>query len=246
MGDKEQQQAAVYLGWTTFQNTIMNGFGQGLPSVIDKSLFPGQSGSAQGQIMAGIKFLGLIDDKGKPTADLRDIVEPDEEKRKRAMGRILKERYADVFAIDIEKATMAQLYDTMQAKYGVSGDTREKAVRFFLAACKFAEIPVSPYLAKGNVPVRRKASTGAARKARTDQGSISDDDGDNPPAIEGVSQSVTLTGGGKVTLTVSVNVFQLKLKEDRDFVFGLIEKLDAYEKATTPAGGWDANGRKST
>jgi hypothetical protein len=155
MSDKEQQ-AAVYLGWTTFTNVIMNGFAQGLPSQIDKSLFPGQSGSAQGQLMAGLKFLGLIDEKGVPTNALREIIDPDEAKRKRALARIIKERYSAVFAIGIEKATMQQLYDTMADKYNVSGDTREKAVRFFLAACKFAEITVSPYLAKGNTTMRKR------------------------------------------------------------------------------------------
>lgn len=233
MSDSDKK-AAVYLPWATFQNTIMNGFAQGLPNVIDKSLFPGQSGAVQGQIMAGLKFLGLIEENGKPTKTLHSLMDADPDGRKQVIARVIKERYAEVFAIGIEKATMQQLSDTMAAKYSVSGDTREKAVRFFLAACKFAGITVSPHLAKGTT--LRKRPSGPRRPRVEQQPTPTPQTQPPPPSVPlaggapGVtSQTITLTNGGKVTLSVSVDVIKLR-GEDRDFVFELIDKLDDYEK----------------
>jgi hypothetical protein len=227
MGDSEKQFSAAYLPWMTFQNSIINGFAQGLPNVIDKSLFLGQSGAVQGQIMAGLKFLGLIEDNGKPTRALHELVDADSDGRKRVLAKILKERYSDVFAIGIEKATAQQLADTMSAQYGVSGDTREKAVRFFLSAAKFAEIPVSPHLQKNGGAVRTRRSSGTRKPRVETQPPVQEQQQVNPTGV-GTSQTIKLSAGGTVTLTVSVDVIKLR-GEDRVFVFGLIDTLADYE-----------------
>lgn len=53
----------------------------------------------------------------------------------------------------------------------------------------------------------------------------------------GASRAVSLReGAGVVTLTVSVNLWDLE-GEDRDFVFGLMDALKRYEKGESPASG---------
>lgn len=46
------------------------------------------------------------------------------------------------------------------------------------------------------------------------------------------SRSVTLTSGGSLDFTLSVNLLDLSA-DDRAFLFGLIDTIDAYEKAQT-------------
>jgi hypothetical protein len=48
------------------------------------------------------------------------------------------------------------------------------------------------------------------------------------PPTGGETRTVTLAGGGTLTLTASVGFMKLP-KAERDFVFSLVDQLDAYE-----------------
>jgi hypothetical protein len=223
--------AAVYVGWSTFKTCILDGLTHGgVPNTINRTVFPGQSGGVQNQLLTGLKFLGLTDEKGKPTRALHDLTVTDESARKQALAEILRASYRDVFDLDVARTTPKELSDTMVASYNVNGDTREKAVRFFLAAAQYAGIQLSPYLLKANGGNGRKR----ARRARTAE--------PTPPAglpvaataaapvspTDGSQHTVALASGGTVTVIVSMNPFKLS-PEDRTFVFGLVDKLRDYE-----------------
>lgn len=60
-----------------------------------------------------------------------------------------------------------------------------------------------------------------------------DDDRTAQPT-DRTSRSVTLAAGGKLTLSLTVNLLNLG-PGDRAFLFDLIDKLDAYEKAQDAA-----------
>lgn len=238
MNGDNRGQAAVYVGWTTFANSL-DSLAIGIPNVIDKSVFPGQSGGVQSQIMAGLKFLGLIDDDGKPSAQLHALATTDESARKAALKKILQERYADLFALDLTKATSAQLYEKMAEAYNVTGDTREKAVRFFLAAVKYAELPLGRFLHEA------KAATGGATrkrrptgKARDNGDDVGDGDEDEPPPpakpATGTSKTITLKSGHTLTVSTTAGLFDTG-EDDRKFLFDLIDKLIAYERANEQA-----------
>jgi hypothetical protein len=230
MAEKEQK-ASVYVGWTTFKNCVMDALAKSMPNVIDKSVFSGQAGGVQSQLMAAVKFLDLIDEKGTPKKALEDLAVSDGPARKQVLARILKTRYAAVFAVGLDKATPKQLSDAMATAYGVGGDTLEKSVRFFLAAAKYAEIPVSPHLQKNVTTALRRRPNGS-RKPRSEA---------TPPILPtistvptgGASRTIALASGGNVSVTVSVDVFSLT-ENDRKFVFGLIDTLTNYEKANPP------------
>ena len=232
----ETKWSAVYMGWTTFKNSL-DSLADDLPNVIDKSVFAGQSGSVQSQMIAGFKFLGLIGDNGQPTTDLKEIAVADEAARKRGMQRILKQRYTELFALDLTKTTAAQLYEKIGSAYNVGGDTREKAVRFFLAAVKYAELPL------GRLLLQAKAATGGASRKRrntgrsTGTGVEANDDGDEIeiPTTKGTGKTVQLKSGGTLTVSATVDMFGISA-EDRAFLFGLIDKLNEYERAGQTVG----------
>lgn len=208
---------------------------EGLPNVIDKSIFVGMAGGVQSHMMAGLKFLGLIDDVGRPTKALKDLTTDNEAERKKVFGQIVTSRYAALFAIKVESASMKQLLDTLESEYRVTGDTREKAARFFISAAQYAGIPLSTHILKGGISAGRKKTQ---KRAVSGDGSTGADTSAKsppppPPPSGGEQRVVTLAGGGTLTLTASVGFMKLP-RTDRDFVFSLVDQLDAYEEANPP------------
>lgn len=233
----------AYIPWKTFTNTL-DALAQHMPNRIDKSAFPGQSGAVQSQLLLAFRFFGLTADDGKPTPTLLAIAVTDEAARKAALRKLVEQKYAELFALNLTKTTPAELAETMTAAYKVTGDTRLKATRFFLAAATYLEIAVSPLLLRDKTKV---AGLGLGRKRRTIRNrdeEIPDDNGDGDdiaqaPGVE--SRSVALKSGGTLTLSATTKFMSLS-SADRKFVFGLIDELEKYEDEG-PNGG-ESNGAK--
>ncbi len=228
----QAQYGAAYVGWTTFINAITN-LSQGIPNQIDRTTFPGLSGGVQSQLLNAMKFLGLINEDATPTAALHALAVEDEAKRKAKLKDILEKRYASIIALDLMKATPGQVISKLGEEYGVSGETREKALRFFLMAAQYAGITFSRFF-KIPSAVGTGNGGGATRRRRTVRARQQPEDDeveDQPPprAPGGTSRVVQLKSGGTLTLNASLDLFQLS-PADRNFVFGLIDKLDGYEK----------------
>jgi hypothetical protein len=233
MADEKTEKAAVYVSWSTFKNAL-DGLAQGIPNRVDRSAFPGMAWSVQTQLLSGMKFLGLITEDHVPTPALHGVAVPDEMARKDKLRFILKERYPTLFALDLTKATPAQLTEEMGRSYNVAGETREKAVRFFLTAVEYAGVPVSRlFKPKTNsaAPVRRRRTT------RPKSAAVA---GTEPTAHEpttpagGTSRTVKLKSGGNLTVSGSFDPFAL-IPEDRKFVFDLIDRLEQYEAGNNEA-----------
>src|SRR5580692_11279013 len=141
----EKDRAAVYVSWATFKSSLEQ-LSKGMPSRIDRSVFTGLAWNVQSQLFAGFKFLGLIKGEDEPTPVLDDLVAGDEETRKEKLKKVIQERYADLIAIDLTKATRAHFEESLGQLYGVTGDTREKAARFFLSAASYVGIPLSSFI----------------------------------------------------------------------------------------------------
>jgi hypothetical protein len=134
-----------------------------------------------------------------------------------------------LFGLDLQKTTPAELTEKMQQSFGVGGETVDRAVRFFMGAVTYLDIPVSALL--------RKTSHGgfARRRGRTPKVQAP------PPAADGrhvadgrqgqggSSRVIELKSGGTLTLSASLNYLSLSLA-DREFFNDLIDRLDEYEK----------------
>ena len=233
MAEQTQQSAAVYVSWGTFEG-ILKQLVVGIPNVIDRSVFPGQSWAVQSQILAGMRFLGLIDEAGRPKPDLAALAVSDEHARKEKLRALLKERYAHLFALDLTKATPDQLDKAMTEHYAVNGDTREKAVRFFLGAVGYAGVPISPlFKPKGasnggsGSPARRRRNSSPRPKADDREPEGNGAASPTPPTT-GTSRTIELkSGAGSVTVLANVDMFKLT-GEERTFIFGLIDSLTKY------------------
>ena len=232
MTEDDKKLAAVYVSWITMKSAL-DQLSQGIHSKIDRSVFPGIAWSIQSQLFTGMRFLGLITDDSDPTPLLEDLVTGTEEERKRKLGSILKTRYAALFALDLTKTTPQQLSQKMGELYQVTGETRERAVRFFLGAVDYAAIPISPLFKKGrrngspSVPGKRRGP----RIKRDQNTEVADSQVGAETKATGTSKSVALRSGGTLTISATLDLFALNMA-DRKFVFDLIDKLDDYEQAS--------------
>ena len=141
--EDEKAAAAAYVPWATFKNAL-DSLAQFTPNQIDRSTFPGMAWSVQNQLFTGLKFLGLMNEKGKPLPALHKVAVTDENVRKRELQQILRDRYAELFKLDLMKATPDQLKVEMARVFSMKGDTNEKAMRFFLAAAEYTGTQLSP------------------------------------------------------------------------------------------------------
>lgn len=224
----DESSTPAYIPWKTFTNTL-DALAQSMPNRIDRSAFPGQSGAVQNQLLLAFRFFGLIGEDGKPTPTLLGIAVVDDAARKAALRKLIEHKYQPLFALNLMKTTPAEFAEKMTEVYTVTGDTRLKASRFFLAALAYLGIEVSERLLRdktralgGGTTTRRK------RLSRPDGPDDEEEDDEGEQAQAGESRSVTLRSGGTLTLSASTKFMALS-STDRNFVFGLIDKLEEYE-----------------
>ncbi len=227
---EEQKRTAAFLPWATFTNAL-DQLSKGMPSRIDRTVFPGMAWNAQSQLFAALKFFGLLKDEDEPTPALHDLVTGDEADRAVKLKKAVEAAYADLIAIDLTKATKGHFDEELGRLYNVTGDTRVKAARFFLSAAKQVGIPLSGFiLPKDGKAKRAKSSSPRARVATKAKKTLQP-----PPSFQptggkpsGESKVISLVSGGTLTLSASFDFFSLS-PADRTFVFSLIEKLEKYE-----------------
>jgi len=147
MTTEEKLPAPAYVSFRTFRNFLDWLGEEGVPSRIDRS-FWGQkfSGAAAGQLLATLRFFGLIDENGVPDPFLETMAKDGEQRK--VMLRSLMERYDSALeGVDLERATAGEL-DERFRRYNVSGGTLDRAITFFIQAAQYCGIPLSPHITK--------------------------------------------------------------------------------------------------
>jgi hypothetical protein len=226
MTEQPERRTAAYLPWKTLIG-IFAMLAAGMPHRVDRSLFRNFSGGVIAQILVGLRFLGLIEDDGTPTALLHSIVTAKGEEQKALLRQMIEAAYPDLIALDLTKVTR-QMFDQKLGEYGLSGSTRRKGARFFLNAAEYLGIPLSPWLAAAAKPAGGVSSPQRpARRRRTVADLAPPIAAVTAPADTGSSVSIDLMSGGRVTLAAAVNFLTLSAA-DRAFVFDLIDRLNGY------------------
>ncbi|MET1476328.1 MULTISPECIES: DUF5343 domain-containing protein [Burkholderia] len=136
-----------------------------VPARIDKTVMPKASGSQQSGIIAALRFLGFIDDTGKPKDHFKPFVLSDDDARKSTLGPILRESYAFLFndsEFDLSHASTGQMTEKFR-ELGISGSTLTKTIAFFIPAAKECGIEVSPHVKAPAAP----KSNGSRKSPKT-------------------------------------------------------------------------------
>jgi len=142
-----------YTSFKTVHNWIQRlAESKAVPPRIDRSILPGSEGQKT-QVLAALKFLGLVADNGDVTPLLVELVEQEKE-RPRIVRELLAKHYPTATTLAAINATTKQLEETFD---GLGGDTLRKAMTFYLHAAKFSGHPLSKNF---------KAQTGFSRSKR--------------------------------------------------------------------------------
>lgn len=225
----DQKFVAPYVPFATFETGLdkLAALG-GIPPKIDHTVFTQMGGLQKGQVISAFKFLGLIDAKGVPIA-LADLALK-KEKRPEILRAIIAEHYPNITEQDLATMSPGQLDAKLADKrYNVGGATRQKARTFLLKAAEYSGIPLSKLLTtkgpRGPRKGGKRNSNVTEKRTPIDYSKLED----QKPASNGTKKTIELNSGGTVTVSLDVNILELK-GDDRQFVFDLIDKLTGYEE----------------
>lgn len=197
------------------------------PTRVDPTYLDSYAGGYRPTVISNLQTLGLLKKTGEPTETLLALVIADEAERKNLIAQLLKTQYSDVFVLGTN-STQGQFLEVFSHR-GAQGDTRRKAVSFFLKGCTYADLatgthwktpPASTSGTKRKATPRRDALEGEKDRA--------DEQKDVQPRGEDVA-TVRLRSGGTLTLALDGNSLVMP-KDDRNFVFSIVDLMQEYEQ----------------
>jgi Family of unknown function (DUF5343) len=142
-----------YTSYRTFKTFIEDLQEHGVPSRIDRSVLTRFSGVVGTQVMHALRFLGLIEDHGRPTQRLKELVSAHGSGNwPQTLLELLQREYAPMFAIDLETATPSHFNEAFRRAFPAADAVVQKCVTFFLYAANDAGVKVSGRVLKGRKP----------------------------------------------------------------------------------------------
>jgi hypothetical protein len=142
-----------YTSYRTFKTFIEDLHEHGVPSRIDRSVLTRFSGIVGTQLMHALRFLGLIEEDGRPTGRLKELVNAHATGHwpEKLLER-LRHEYAPMFAIDLETATPSHFSQAFRKAFPAADAVVQKCVTFFLYAANDAGVKISGRVLKGRKP----------------------------------------------------------------------------------------------
>ena len=142
-----------YTSYRTFKTFIEDLQEHGVPSHVDRSVLTRFSGVVGTQLMHALRFLGLIEDDGRPTPRLSELVSAHGAGHwPTRLLELLREEYAPMFAIDLETATPSHFNEAFRKAFPAADAVVQKCVTFFLYAANDAGVKISGRVLKGRKP----------------------------------------------------------------------------------------------
>lgn len=162
--------------WKSFLNTVDRVIAE-WPNKVDRSYLASQAGTVQTYLISAFKGFGLIDDDNRITPFFKGW-DPDPATRPEQIAALLRTYYPTMVALGTTNATPAELSDAFAEAFpSVTGESRVKAMRFYLAAAEYAGLPRSSLW---KAP-RAAGSSGGARKPRGRKPNSTNGGGTPPP-----------------------------------------------------------------
>lgn len=146
--------------WATFVNTLLR-IANESPTKVDRSYLASTAGTVQTYLIAAFRGFGLIDAESRPTEALDEFSLLATEKQPEFIGDLLRSYYPTIVSVGERNSTPGELNEAFAEAFPtVTGESRVKALRFYLAGVEFAGLPKSPLwkLPKASPSGPRKAS----------------------------------------------------------------------------------------
>ena len=142
-----------YTSYRTFKTFIEDLHDHGVPSRIDRSVLTRFSGIVGTQLMHALRFLGLVEDDGRPTDRLKGLVKAHATSQwPETLLETLGDEYAPMFAIDLATATPSHFNEAFRRAFPAADAVVQKCVTFFLYAANDAGVTISGRVLKGRKP----------------------------------------------------------------------------------------------
>ncbi len=223
------KRVAPYLPFATFLSSL-DAFTQGVPPKLDRTLWRSQSGFLQGLIMNAYRFFGLVDGTDDVATEYLLELVKNKEQRPEILQALIDAQYVDVLhGHDLSKMTMKMLEEAFERYFSVSGATKQKAITFFLKAAKFAEMPLSHFLSSQLRNTAPRKKRGSKQRTEQENGATAIETNLMDAGEAGGSHTLRFASGGSLTVTIDANPFTIP-KEERDFFFSLVDRLQEYDK----------------
>lgn len=156
VGGSEQSKSTrtpPYTSYRTFKTFIQDLHEQGVPSRIDRSVLTRFSGVVGTQLIHALRFLGLVEEQGRPTRRLKELVNAHGEGRwPEKLLELLRQEYAPLFAIDLDTATPSHFNEAFRKAFPAADAVVQKCVTFFLYAANDSGVKISGRVMKGRKP----------------------------------------------------------------------------------------------
>jgi hypothetical protein len=213
------------LPWATFFNTVEK-VAADLPNKIDRSYLGSASGSVKSYLISAFKGFGLIHDDLTVSDELKALATKPEQ-RPEMMRDLLRKHYPRAVELGSTNATPGELDEAFSEMFpSVTGESRTKAIRFYLSAADYAELPKSPLWKSP-----KAGATGPRRgRPRKDKGAGNGGGGSAsfvlPPPGQSLRQFV-LRSGRTLTLSLDGDVLALD-RQERTFVMDIVDQIEEH------------------
>ena len=223
---------APYVSFRTFQSGVQALRSHGLPEKIDRSVWLAKSGADQTALLSAFRFLGLLDAKDRAQPPLEKLVDAPEgtPAEKEVLGAAIRQSYADLFQQNLETITPVQLAEAI-GKYGPTGSTRDRAVRFFVKVAGYCGVKMSGRLTarkpRGSASGKTNGTNGQRRTGRKATPAPSSP----PKGQQGAAAMKEIElpqAGGSLTLSGTFNPFEL-VGAERELVYSIIDRMQEFE-----------------
>ena len=227
----QHSQSPPYVSFNTFKTLLDWLKVEGVPLRLDRSFWHDKfSGSTGSQLMASLRFLGLLDGNN-PLPELENLIQAEFDKKSLVLKALIQNSYTFINFEELHRATPSMLISWFKT-YPIDGHTLRKAISFFISASIEAELPISNSIKK--MSKYRSKSKGLETGNKTSQ--INSPSNSISPAINSVNttksainqSTVNLKSGGALNLSIDVNLFDLS-EADRKFVLSVIDAVKNYE-----------------
>lgn len=207
--------------WATVLNTVEK-VASDLPNKVDRSYLGSASGSIKSYLISAFKAFGLIDDDHVVTDRLRSLAtEPD--KRPQMVADMLRAYYPVAVSLGETNATPGELDSAFAEMFpSVTGESRVKAIRFYLSASDFAGLPKSPLWKSP-----KAGATGPRRGRPKKQEPTPPVDPHHHRTTDQSLRKFSLASGRTLTVSLDDDVLALD-RAERKFVMDIVDQIEEY------------------
>lgn len=203
-----------YLPFATFLGFLSELASKPLPPQIDRSMMSSKSGTDQANLFSALKFFNLIDGQQVVQDGLKALVATDDEGRKRALGSMFRQRYPGQFKVSEQNGTEKALLDSFEHDFGYSGDTRRKAMTFFLHGARWADTELSAHFPATRLGSGRSPGPRPKRAVKKKTASLVTPERSATGNLAGDGEKVHVSFGDLGQVDVMVRVRWLELPDE--------------------------------